>query len=824
MDQQPRYDLFVLFADAERAWVSGYLLPELGLPDDRVLTQDDFQLGAVLADEFERAVDQSRFTVLVLSPSFMSDRWAAFGEQLATWTSVESGAARVVPLVRHDMDLPTRLRFRVKLDCTDEAAWPEEVGKLRDLLHRPEPVPEPPIECPYPGMVPFELSDESRFFGREELARTTANTLVGRPFLALIGASGSGKSSFINAGLIPAITRDFRFGNAPPRVVRFRPGPSPIDHMAAEIATSSGPDAKAIEISTTLTATDASLRPALEAIPVGTGGIGLLIVDQFEEAFAQCKDVPLRLRFFELLGGLLDDAPKDWKVILAIRADFYEELQASPLFDRVTPLLDLKPLSDAELRLAIERPARNVGVQLEPGLVDALVRDAEGEIGPLPLLQQTLVYMWAQFLRRRLLTLADYRSLGSEGRSGLQEALRIWADATMAALKGHEEIVRRIFVRLIEFGPQHRDTRRQQSWDELVDSGDVDADVEKVLEILVERRLVTTDRDAVTGDALVDLAHETLIQAWPQLHDWVDTYQTMEARRRQVVLAATNWQAAGRDDSFTFRAKQLRDTEAWADHWPQELGDREREFLEASRASERKTRRSQRIIQFSVASIAIVAVAGVTGLLGQRELARMSATADLVSFVAGPAILGSDNDEHADHLVDVPAFSLEIHEVSNRQYQACDDRGPCDSPSDERYRDPTFAQMPVASVTATQAETFCRWLGRRLPTNLEWERAARGTTGRLWPWGDSFPPEGPLPGLDERAAVESGPATRSVEGIYHLVGNVAEWVRVRVDDLDLYGVAGGSHDLPIEAVSEIPMSDQSADSPSIGFRCAVPEV
>jgi Sulfatase-modifying factor enzyme 1/TIR domain len=819
MDQQARYDLFLLFADAERAWVSGYLRPELGVSSDRIITHDAFQPGAPLADEFERAVEQSRFTILVLSPSFMSDRWASFGEHLATWTSVEGGAARVVPLVRHDVDLPTRLRFRVKLDCIDEGSWPEEIGKLRALLDRPEPQPELPIDCPYPGMVPFELSDESRFFGREDLARNTANTLVERPFLALIGASGSGKSSFINAGLIPTIARDFRFGKSPPRVVRFRPGPSPIDHLAAEIAALSGPHGNASEIGAALTATGASLRPVLDAIPAGDGGIGLLIVDQFEEAFAQCKNVPLRLRFFDLLAGFLDEAPKDWRVVLAIRADFYEELQTSPLFDRVTPLLDLKPLSDDELRTAIERPARNVGVHMEPGLVDALVGDAKGETGPLPLLQQTLVYMWAQFLRRRLLTLADYRSLGSEGRSGLQEALKIWADATMAALKGHEEIVRRIFVRLIEFGPQHRDTRRQQSWDDLVDSGDTEADVERVLEVLVERRLVTTDRDAVTGDALVDLAHETIIEAWPQLHEWVDTYQTMESRRRQLVLAATNWQAAGRDDSFTFRARQLRDTEAWARQWPEELGYREREFLIASQSAERKQQRARRLSRGLAAGIAIVAVGATLLALGRGEIGRASAKADLVSFDAGPAVIGSDNEEHEDQVTEVGPFSLEVHEVSNAQYLACDDGGPCDSSSDPQSHDPAVAQMPVVWVTAPQAETYCAWLGLRLPTNIEWERAARGTEGRRWPWGDEAPRMS-VAERRERKAVDTGSQTMSEDGIYHLVGNVSEWVRQRINGLDLYGIAGGSNDLPVENVTDITITDPAGYGPSTGFRCA----
>jgi hypothetical protein len=150
----PPCDLFILHARADQDWVQGYLLPELGLPKRSVVTTMSFTVGAPKVREVERGVVGARFTVLVLSNAFLADEWSVFGELLASHTSVAGASDRLVPLLLEPCQIPPRLDFRVRLDCTAQTQWEPEVARLRALLQRAEPLPEH-IDCPYPGMVPF---------------------------------------------------------------------------------------------------------------------------------------------------------------------------------------------------------------------------------------------------------------------------------------------------------------------------------------------------------------------------------------------------------------------------------------------------------------------------------------------------------------------------------------------------------------------------------------------------------------------------------------------------------------------------------------------
>src|SRR5512142_1170394 len=138
---EPTYDIFLVYADDDRAWVEGFLRPALDVPDEDTITRQKFRPGAAIVDEYERAVTSSCYTVLVFSPAFLADRWAEFGAQLVAFASGEAGRAWLVAIVLHPCQLPLRPRFRVLLDCTDRTQWDEQVGRLRDLLGRPEPAP-----------------------------------------------------------------------------------------------------------------------------------------------------------------------------------------------------------------------------------------------------------------------------------------------------------------------------------------------------------------------------------------------------------------------------------------------------------------------------------------------------------------------------------------------------------------------------------------------------------------------------------------------------------------------------------------------------------
>jgi hypothetical protein len=135
--------------------VAGYLLPALGLPADRVLTRDRFKPGGPVVEQFEDAVRDSRYTVVVLTPAYLADEWSTFGEQLAAYAAVAGGHDRLIPLLLEPCTIPLHVEFRVRLDCTQPARWDQETARLRELVDQPEPVPEE-LPCPYPGMAPFD--------------------------------------------------------------------------------------------------------------------------------------------------------------------------------------------------------------------------------------------------------------------------------------------------------------------------------------------------------------------------------------------------------------------------------------------------------------------------------------------------------------------------------------------------------------------------------------------------------------------------------------------------------------------------------------------
>ena len=220
----PEFDLFVVHAEADRAWVDGYLRPMLGLEPSRVFSPRDFRLGEGVAAEFERGVTSSRFTLLVLSPAFLADRWAEFGEGLVSFSSVDEGRNRLLALTLHDCQAPLRLRCRESLDCTDWTQWDDEAARLRRHLDAPEPTARA-APCPYPGMVPFREEDACFFHGRDNEIQNLLTLIRHNRFLAVIGSSGSGKSSLIKAGLLPKLDDPRNFPRGTWRVHPMRPVP-----------------------------------------------------------------------------------------------------------------------------------------------------------------------------------------------------------------------------------------------------------------------------------------------------------------------------------------------------------------------------------------------------------------------------------------------------------------------------------------------------------------------------------------------------------------------------------------------------------------------
>ena len=415
------------------------MLPALGLPADRVLTKDQFRPGAPVVEEFERAVRDSRFTAVVFTPAYLADEWSVFGEQLASHAAVADGRNRLVPVLLEPCHLPLHVEFRVRLDYTDAARWDTQSARLRELLDRPEPPPEE-LACPYPGMVPFDAGQARFFHGRDNEVAELLRRLRHQRFVLVVGPSGSGKSSLVLAGLVPELAR-----RQPGRwlVRSLRPGAAPLRSLTDALPGSGDRNQEAAALPTR-----ADLERAVAELLQREDAAErlLLVVDQLEEVFAQAS-APDRSGF---LSALLTLHEVDrCTVVATMRADFYPELMTSELWP-VDPVerVEVTPLRGAALRRAIEQPALDVGVQLEPDLVERLLADAADEPGALPLVQETMVLLWEE-RRHRLLTRAAYDTLGVDGRSGLAVALATRADAALAALSPAQRLIaRRIFLRL----------------------------------------------------------------------------------------------------------------------------------------------------------------------------------------------------------------------------------------------------------------------------------------------------------------------------------------------------------------------------------------
>jgi hypothetical protein len=274
MSDQSTYDVFISYSDVDCDWVEGYLLDALTQAGVHYHQEAAFTLGVPRLLEFERAVKQSQRTLLVLTPAYQAEHLNKFVEVLAQSYGLDTATpGRVIPLKLQPVELPPRLAMLTALDATDPEAWPAAIERLCETLQRPVPGPTPKPPCPYPGMKPFSEDDSERFFGRDEQADELLRRLRKHPFLTVIGPSGSGKSSLVFAGLIPAMRQSGLFDLGKWFVCDMRPGEAPMDKLASILRGSDLSDPAQV-VSDVLAAQPEARRM-------------LLVVDQFEEVFTQ---------------------------------------------------------------------------------------------------------------------------------------------------------------------------------------------------------------------------------------------------------------------------------------------------------------------------------------------------------------------------------------------------------------------------------------------------------------------------------------------------------------------------------------------------------
>ncbi len=501
-------------------------------------------------------------------------------------------------------DLPTiQARFIQPLYLEDE---PKTVARLLELAEaiRREDAPALGL-CPYKGLDYFDEADADLFIGRESLTDKLVQQVIslgldtpeddGR-FFAIVGASGSGKSSLVRAGLIPTIRWKKEAANWQVHILT--PTVHPLESLAATLTLESSLTATA-QFMDDLAAERRALSLFIKREQKSTGATNfLLIIDQFEELFALCHSINERGAFIDNL--LTAAFEKDGKAIIVItlRADFYAHcanyLQLRQALARHQEYIGA--MSDDEMRRAIEEPARRGRWDFEEGLVDLILHDVGHEPGALPLLSHALLETW-QRRQGRTLTLSGYISSG-----GVRGAIAETAETVFSDQFNHEQqaIARRIFLRLTELGDATAtgDTSRRATINELIMRPEESDATQQVLKALADARLVTTSEDSV------QVAHEALIREWPTLRGWLEDNREGLRLHRQLTDTSQEWLTADHDASILFRGARLAQAGEWAASHADDMNTLEKEFLEASTAaSEREAaeREAQRLHELETA-------------------------------------------------------------------------------------------------------------------------------------------------------------------------------------------------------------------------------
>jgi len=452
--------------------------------------------------------------------------------------------------------------------------------KSLDKLEKGEEPPSPG-SSPYMGLQYFDEVDAEWFFGRQAVTARLVEAVCSSHFLAVVGASGSGKSSVVRAGLVPAIKARYP---SLWQVKVFTPSSHPLDALA--ICLTRGSDS--------VTAT-ASLIDDMLSNPRGlylychknlTDGKDsrlLLVIDQFEELFTLCRSETERLAFIKNFLYAVGIPDSRMTGVIALRADFYAHLaQYVGLRELAsTHQIYIGAMKASELREAIEEPARCGGWEISPGLVDLILSDLgaganrQPEPGALPLLSHALLETW-KHRRGNLLSLKAYTETG-----GVRGAIAKTAESVFYRDLTTDEkgIAKEIFLRLTELGEGTADTRRRISIKELIPPGPAlyAEQIQSVLVKLADARLI------ITGEGTVEVAHEALIREWPTLREWLASDREGLRMHRHLTEAAQEWELLEKDPGALYRGTRLNQALEWAMANPRALSAGEHDYLEASR-------------------------------------------------------------------------------------------------------------------------------------------------------------------------------------------------------------------------------------------------
>ncbi len=443
---------------------------------------------------------------------------------------------------------------------------------------------DPNVEIinPFKGLRAFSEADADNFFGRETLVQQLLARLgeggdLSR-FLAVIGPSGSGKSSVVRAGLIPALRRGGLPSSENWFIVDMLPGRHPFEELEASLlrVAVNPPDHL---LSQMKDGSRGLLRAVHRVLPKDPSVELVLVIDQFEEVFTLIEDENERALLLENLGAAVLDERSRLHVIITLRADFTDKplryVDFGELMNRRFEFV--LPLTPDELERAVLSPAQRVGLKLEKGLVSTIIHEVGDQPGALPLLQYALSEL---FDRRNghVLTNKAYHEIG-----GVLGALGRSAETIYTELdEATQSAARQLFLRLVTLGEGTEDTRRRVLREELEGLTMVSGQWSTVIDIFGKARLLSFDRDPIKRGATVEVAHEALLREWSRLREWLTESRSDVRTQRQLAMAANEWNSAGQDISFLLSGARLEQFEGWAENTTVALTQAEHAFLSAS--------------------------------------------------------------------------------------------------------------------------------------------------------------------------------------------------------------------------------------------------
>jgi cellulose biosynthesis protein BcsQ/energy-coupling factor transporter ATP-binding protein EcfA2 len=608
------YDLFLVFLN-EDSDAAAHIARSLGKRGVRVyFAPKELSFGSDLQLSERKAVQQCTACAVIIGPSGDYPWRNEYLRKLLT-DKDRPTALRYVPVLLPGAKLPPSdvtppfleglewLRLR---DVDADGAKQLSDALTADEAHTRGATTRASIGPPYKGLAPYDEADALTFFGRDGLIDRITHNLEDSRFVAVVGPSGCGKTSVVLAGVIPALRRGAILGSDRWRFIIVKPDSRPLQPLFEVFGTE--PPANASDDS-------AVLKEFFDR----SEDQYLLVIDQFEDAFGSGEATPASYldQYLEIMK---------WKakvaVIIVMRSDLLNKLlEFGPLWTGLVEdnIVLVGPMTDDEMRKAIEEPARSAGLAVEPGLTDLILHDAKGAAGALPLMQYVLHELWERS-QKGYLTVEAYKAIG-----GLTGSLERNAEDCFERLpSADKDTAMAVLLNLVHVTFDGSFIRRVATLDEMIGIGEPN-DTHRIVDSLVAARLVVVSSDK-TSQAKVELAHEAIIRSWPRLRGQVEQFAQFLRSRTKLEIAARQWLEANKDPEFLYPQGELTLLRSGGqlERHRNELSPTDQEFVaESERAL---WRRQQRMRTVALAlGVLTVLIAGLAGLaFHQRQLALMA--------------------------------------------------------------------------------------------------------------------------------------------------------------------------------------------------------